>query len=66
MDYPLSERWRLADLLETLDGYDVTLVEVRCAPDELDQRERVRGDRPIGIARSQTSVYGIGESELVV
>ncbi|MEU4239151.1 hypothetical protein [Actinoplanes sp. NPDC026619] len=22
MDYPLSEAWRLADLLDTLDGYD--------------------------------------------
>lgn len=35
MDYPLSERWRLDDLLDVLDGYDVTLVEVRCAPEEL-------------------------------
>ncbi len=32
MDYPLSEQWRLDDLLETLEGYDVTLVEVRCTP----------------------------------
>jgi chloramphenicol 3-O phosphotransferase len=32
MDYPLSEQWRLADLLETLDGYDVTLVEVSLRP----------------------------------
>jgi len=66
MDYPLSEPWRLADLLETLDGYDVTLVEVRCAPEELDRRERVRGDRPVGLARSQTSVFGHGESDIVV
>jgi chloramphenicol 3-O phosphotransferase len=57
MDYPLSEPWRLADLIETLAGYDVTLVEVRCAPHELDRRERERGDRPVGLAASQT-VYG--------
>jgi chloramphenicol 3-O phosphotransferase len=56
----------LTDLLETLDGYDVTLVEVRCAPEELDRREATRGDRPIGLARSQTTVYGIGEFDIVV
>lgn len=28
MDYPLSEPWRLANLLDVLDGYDVTLVDV--------------------------------------
>ena len=33
MDYPLSEPWRLADLLDVLDGYDVTLVDARCSPD---------------------------------
>jgi chloramphenicol 3-O phosphotransferase len=66
MDYPLSEDWRLTDLLETLDGYDVTLVEVRCSPEELDRREAARGDRPVGLARSQTAVYGIGESDIVV
>jgi chloramphenicol 3-O phosphotransferase len=54
MDYPLSEPWRLDDLLDLLDGYDVTLVEVRCDPDELERRERERGDRPEGLARSQT------------
>jgi chloramphenicol 3-O phosphotransferase len=66
MDYPLSEDWRLPDLLETLHGYDVTLVEVRCAPAELDRREAARGDRPVGLARSQTTVYGIGEFDIVV
>lgn len=53
MDYPLSERWRLDDLLDVLEGFDVTLVDVRCSPDELDRRERARGDRPVGLARSQ-------------
>src|SRR5207248_3298343 len=57
MDYPLSERWRMSDLLDTLDGYDVTLVEVRCSQEELDRRERGRADRPVGLARSQAVVY---------
>jgi len=53
MDYPLSESWRLDDLLDVLERYDVTLVHVHCSPDELDRRERARGDRPAGLARSQ-------------
>lgn len=28
MDYPLSEPWRLGDLLEVLDGFEVLLVDV--------------------------------------
>lgn len=66
MDYPLSERWRLDDLVETLAGYDVTLVEVRCSPGELERRERDRGDRPAGLSRSQTLVYAHGEFDIVV
>ena len=66
MDYPLSEQWRLDDLLQTLQGYDVTLVEVRCSPDELERRERNRGDRPVGLARSQTMVYAHGEHDIAV
>jgi chloramphenicol 3-O phosphotransferase len=66
MDYPLSERWRLEDLLDVLRGYDVTLVEVRCAPEELERRERERGDRPVGLARSQAEVYGHGDFDIAV
>lgn len=51
MDYPLSEPWRLGDLLDVLDGY--TLVDVRCDAGELERRERTRGDRPVGLANSQ-------------
>jgi chloramphenicol 3-O-phosphotransferase len=40
MDYPLSEQWRVEDLLNVLQGYDVTLVEIRCAHGELLQREQ--------------------------
>jgi chloramphenicol 3-O phosphotransferase len=66
MDYPLSEQWRLDDLLRTLRDYDVTLVEVRCSPDELERRERDRGDRPVGLSRSQTTVYAHGECDIAV
>lgn len=65
MDYPLSEPWRLEDLLGTLEGYDVTTVDVRCDPDELDRRERARGDRPVGLARSQ-SVFGHDDRDISV
>ncbi|MFI5609188.1 chloramphenicol phosphotransferase CPT family protein [Amycolatopsis sp. NPDC051903] len=66
MDYPLSEPWRLADLLDVLDGYDVTLVDVRCSAEELDRRERLRCDRPRGLAASQTGVYAHRDNDLVV
>ncbi|HEY3708156.1 MAG TPA: AAA family ATPase [Amycolatopsis sp.] len=66
MDYPLSEPWRLDDLLDVLDGYDVTLVEVRCSAEELDRRERARGDRPAGLAASQTQVYSHEDNDIVV
>jgi chloramphenicol 3-O phosphotransferase len=66
MDYPLSEPWRTADLVSTLAEYDVTLVEVRCSPAELDRREQRRGDRPLGLARSQTAVYTHGRPDITV
>jgi chloramphenicol 3-O phosphotransferase len=66
MDYPLTEQWRLDDLLETLEGYDVTLVEVRCSPTELERRERARGDRPAGLSQSQTLVYSHGDRDIAV
>jgi chloramphenicol 3-O phosphotransferase len=66
MDYPLSEQWRLIDLLDVLEGYDVTLVEVRCSPEEIDRRERARGDRPVGLASSQTTGLVRGEFDMVV
>ncbi|QYN21826.1 chloramphenicol phosphotransferase CPT family protein [Amycolatopsis sp. DSM 110486] len=66
MDYLLSEPWRLDDLLVVLDSYDVTLVDVHCAPEELARRERSRGDRPHGLAASQTLIYSHRDNDLVV
>ncbi len=65
MDYPLTEPWRLTDLLEVLDGYDVTLVDVTCSPEELARREESRGDRPLGLATSQ-HVYDHRDRDLTV
>jgi chloramphenicol 3-O phosphotransferase len=66
MDYPLSEAWRLADLVDVLSGFDVTLVDVWCSAAELARRELARGDRPVGLAVSQTLVYGHGDRDIVV
>ena len=65
MDYPLSEPWRLDDLLDVLDGYDVTLVDVRCDAEVLERREGARGDRPVGLARSQR-VFEHGDRDVTV
>lgn len=65
MDYPLSEPWRLANLLQVLDDFKVLLVDVTCAPTELERRERARGDRPQGLAASQ-AVFAHPERDLVV
>jgi chloramphenicol 3-O phosphotransferase len=66
MDYLLSEPWRLADLIKVLHGYDVTLVDVQCAPHELERRERQRGDRPLGLAASQTLVFSHEDNDIEV
>ena len=66
MDYPLSERWRLEDLLDVLEPYDVTLVEVRCSLEVLERRERDRGDRSAGLARSQEQGYAVGDCDIAV
>jgi chloramphenicol 3-O phosphotransferase len=65
MDYPLSEPWRLTDLLGVLKGYDVTLVDVTCEAAELVRRERARGDRPEGLAASQ-DVFRHDDRDLTV
>lgn len=50
--------WR-ADLAVLLADLDVFLVGVHCAPDELDRRERVRGDRRTGEGRAHVEDDGI-------
>lgn len=43
------EMW--AQLRELLAGYDVFLIGLRCPVEELERRERARGDRRLGDAR---------------
>lgn len=50
--------WR-TDLASLLTGLDVYLVGVHCDLDEIDRRERARGDRRIGEGRTHVSVDGI-------
>jgi chloramphenicol 3-O phosphotransferase len=53
VDHVLSEPWRLLDCLAVMAGYRVVFVGVRCAPAELERRERERGDRTQGVALAQ-------------
>jgi chloramphenicol 3-O phosphotransferase len=66
MDYPLTEPWRLNDLLDVLTGYDVTLIDVHCSQEELTCREHQRGNRPHGLAASQTNVYAHRDNDIQV
>lgn len=53
VDYVLeAEQW-LGECVESLRGHDVLFVGVKCSLDELERRERARGDRQIGFARWQ-------------
>lgn len=53
VDYVLSERWRLEDCLNVFRPFDVVFVAVRCETRELERREQLRRDRPIGLATAQ-------------
>lgn len=53
MDHVLSADWRLTDCLSLFVPQDVVLVGVQCPVDELERRERERGDRPPGLAARQ-------------
>ncbi|MET9498888.1 AAA family ATPase [Streptomyces sp. NPDC006552] len=53
VDHVLSEPWRLRDCLDVLPAESVLFVGVHCPLGELTRRERVRGDRPPGLAALQ-------------
>ncbi|MEY9989720.1 chloramphenicol 3-O phosphotransferase [Streptomyces sp. V4I8] len=53
VDHVLSAEWRLRDCLSLFVPQDVVLVKVHCGPEELERRERARGDRPPGLAAGQ-------------
>ena len=48
-----------ADLRQILQPFDVFLVGVHCTLEELERRERLRGDRRIGEAREHVEVDGV-------
>jgi chloramphenicol 3-O phosphotransferase len=50
--------WR-RDLADLLTGLDVYLIGVHCELDEIDRRERQRGDRRIGEGRTHVTSDGI-------
>jgi chloramphenicol 3-O phosphotransferase len=67
VDHVLSEEWRLRDCLELFPGPDVVLVGVRCPREELERRERARGNRPLGLAARQSEVvhaHGVYDLEV--
>ncbi|HVX44671.1 MAG TPA: AAA family ATPase [Mycobacteriales bacterium] len=53
VDQLFGERWRMLDCLRVFAGYDVVLVGVHCALEELNRRERARGNRGHGRAAAQ-------------
>jgi chloramphenicol 3-O phosphotransferase len=50
------DREAAMDWEEALDGIAVTWIGIRCDPDEAAARERIRGDRVIGLARGLSRV----------
>ncbi|PWI19918.1 chloramphenicol phosphotransferase [Streptomyces sp. Act143] len=53
VDHVLSAEWRLRDCLSLFVPRQVVFVGVHCPPEELERRERGRGDRPAGLAARQ-------------
>lgn len=45
---------------------DVALIGMNCSVEELDRRERERGDRPVGLARSQAAMHRGREHDLTI
>lgn len=55
VDQILHDEASLRDCLRTLRDYPVFFVGVHCSPRELEQREKERGDRRIGLSNSQSN-----------
>jgi chloramphenicol 3-O phosphotransferase len=55
-DDVVIDRSHWDDWAVAVAGLDVVWVGIRCAPEVAEERERVRGDRFIGLARAQTAV----------
>jgi chloramphenicol 3-O phosphotransferase len=67
VDYVMESRAWLDECVEYLDGHRVYFVGVKCPLDELERRERARGDRQIGFARWQFErVHRYGSYDLEI
>lgn len=53
VDQIIHDEFTRKDIYEVLKGYPVLIVGINCPVEELERREKVRGDRNIGQARSQ-------------
>lgn len=53
LDHVLEEKVWLEECLEQWVGLDVIFVGVKCPLEELEKREKERGDRSLGLARYQ-------------
>ncbi|MFE8699994.1 AAA family ATPase [Cytobacillus sp. FJAT-54145] len=53
VDQILHNRETTNDFLEKLHDYPILFVGVHCSEEELERRERKRGDRPVGQGKSQ-------------
>jgi chloramphenicol 3-O phosphotransferase len=51
VDYIIESRYQLQELINKLGRFDVFLVGVHCPIEELERRERARGDRSLGDAK---------------
>ena len=52
IEHVLEQQQWLDELAATLEGYLVYLVKIYCPLDELERREKARGDRIIGLTKS--------------
>lgn len=53
VDHILHDSFTKEDCLKVLQGYPTNFVGVHCPLEELEGREKIRGDRNLGLARKQ-------------
>lgn len=67
IDHVIERKDWMAEIAEALDGLDVYFVKVECPLEELERRERARGDRQIGFAKMQLGwVHNHGDYDACV
>lgn len=61
VDHILHDSFTREDCLKVLQGYPTNFVGVHCPLEELERREKIRGDRHIGLAKKQLEFVHEGE-----